>query len=78
VAVIFDGAGEVAACVADVGLLESALTAAALRTPSVATALAAAAVVMLDGNLSQAALQVATAGGVGAEGTAGSPSFAAA
>lgn len=58
VAVIFDAGGETAACVADVGLLEDAVTADALRVPAVASALTAAPVVMLDGNLSQAALQV--------------------
>jgi len=56
VAVVFDGSGEVAACVADVGLLEMALTPAVLRQHR--GVLSAAPVVMVDGNLSPAAIKV--------------------
>lgn len=56
--VVFDLGGEVAACVADVGLLERALLPPLLRQPQVAHALAAAPVLMLDGNLAEAALEV--------------------
>ncbi|KAL4448643.1 hypothetical protein ABPG75_005862 [Micractinium tetrahymenae] len=59
VSVVFDLGGEVAACVADVGLLERELAPLLLRTAGVAAALAAAPVLMLDGNLSEAALQEA-------------------
>lgn len=55
-AVVFDRSGEVAACVADVGLLEQALTAATLR--QYRPELSNAPVVMLDGNLSAAAIEV--------------------
>lgn len=58
VSVVFDLAGEVAACVADVALLEQRLGPPLLQQPRVAAALAAAAVVMLDGNLAPAALKV--------------------
>lgn len=58
VSVVFDLGGEVAACVADVGLLEKALLPPLLRQPRVAQALAAAPVLMLDGNLAEAALEV--------------------
>lgn len=58
VAVVFDLGGEVAACVADVALLERQLAPAMLCAPPVAAALAAAPVVMLDGNLSEVALEV--------------------
>lgn len=61
VSVVFDLAGEVAACVADVALLERELAQALLRTAGVADALSAAPVLMLDGNLSEAALQVGRA-----------------
>ncbi|KAL4857826.1 Pseudouridine kinase [Chlorella vulgaris] len=59
VAAVFDMAGELAACVADVSLLEEQLTPQLLRSPPVAAALAAAPIVMLDGNLSPEALQEA-------------------
>lgn len=58
VSVVFDLGGEVAACVADVLLLERALTPRLLRQPPVRQALGAAPVVMLDGNLGEAALEV--------------------
>lgn len=58
VAAVFDLAGELAACVADASLLEEQLTPQLLRSPPVAAALAAAPIVMLDGNLSPEALQV--------------------
>ncbi|EFN56299.1 hypothetical protein CHLNCDRAFT_144692 [Chlorella variabilis] len=57
VSVVFDLGGEVAACVADVASLEARLAPPLLRAPAVAAALAAAPVVMLDGNLSAAALE---------------------
>lgn len=56
VAVVFDRSGEVAACVADVGLLEEALTPRALAAH--AQSIAAAPVLMLDGNMSEAAIEV--------------------
>ncbi len=60
-----------AACVADVGLLEKALLPPLLRLPRVSQALAAAPVLMLDGNLAEAALEVRTGGvGVGRLGNA--------
>ncbi|KAI3426112.1 hypothetical protein D9Q98_008491 [Chlorella vulgaris] len=59
VAAVFDLAGELAACVADASLLEEQLTPQLLRSPPVAAALAAAPIVMLDGNLSPEALQEA-------------------
>lgn len=58
VCVVFGLDGEVAACVADVGLLERALLPPLLRQPHVAAALAAAPVLMLDGNLAEPALEV--------------------
>lgn len=58
VSVVFDLGGEVAACVADVGLLEKALLPPLLQQPQIADALAAAPVLMLDGNLAEAALEV--------------------
>lgn len=58
VSIVFNLAGEVAACVADVALLERCLLPPMLRRPAVAAALAAAPVVMLDGNLAPAALEV--------------------
>ncbi|GAB4817082.1 hypothetical protein N2152v2_004128 [Parachlorella kessleri] len=57
VAVVFDRSGEVAACVADVDLLEQAVTPPFLRQHR--SLLAAAPVVMVDGNLSPAALEAA-------------------
>lgn len=57
VSVVFDLGGEVAACVADVSLLEGELAPPLLRAPRVARVLAAASLLMLDGNLSEAALQ---------------------
>lgn len=62
VAVVFDLGGEVAACVADVALLEARLLPPLLRRPDVAVALAAAPVAMLDGNLNEAALEVSGCG----------------
>lgn len=56
--VVFDLGGEVAACVADVGLLEKALLPPLLQQPQIADAVAAAPVLMLDGNLAEAALEV--------------------
>lgn len=58
VSIVFNLAGEVAACVADVALLERCLLPPMLRRPAVAAALAAASVIMLDGNLAPAALEV--------------------
>lgn len=58
VAVVFDLGGEVAACVADVALLEARLKAPLLRRPAVAAALVAAPVAMLDGNLAPEAIEV--------------------
>lgn len=69
VSVVFDLGGEVAACVADVALLERELGPPLLRGAGVAAALAAAPVLMLDGNLSQAALRVGAAGGAGRGGS---------
>ena len=57
VSVVFDRGGEVAACVADVALLEAALTPALLRR-RFAPAIAAAPLLVLDGNLSAAAIEV--------------------
>ena len=60
VAVVFDMGGEVAACVADVALLEAALTPAALlKSPAIATSMASAPLLMLDANLSSAAIAAA-------------------
>ena len=61
VSVVFDWAGEVAACVADVALLEAALTPTLLQSPALAASLAAAPLLLLDGNLSAAALEAACA-----------------
>ena len=57
VSVVFGLDGEVAACVADVSLLERALTPALLREARLAAALAAAPLLLLDGNLAPAAIE---------------------
>lgn len=57
VAVVFDRSGEVAACVADVALLETALTPDLLRQ-GFSQQIGAAPLVVLDGNLSAAAIEV--------------------
>ena len=59
VAVVFDRQGDVAASVADVALMEQpGVLLPLLRQPAVASALSAASVVMLDGNLPSPVLEV--------------------
>eukprot|EP00887_Chlorella_sp_A99_P004169 scaffold23.g4169.t1 len=87
VAVVFNKAGEVAACVADVALLEAAFTPRLLlRSPLVAASLAGTPLLMLDGNLPAATIEAAcrlrawgaqdgrAADGAGSAGTAGASS----
>jgi receptor expression-enhancing protein 5/6 len=60
VCVVFDAAGDVAASVADVALLESAMTPEVVRSHG--DVVAAASLVMLDGDLGQACVEVGAAG----------------
>ncbi|KDD75395.1 hypothetical protein H632_c704p0, partial [Helicosporidium sp. ATCC 50920] len=61
VAVVLDGAGDVAVSVADVGLMESAEALTWIRAPAVARALSQASWVVLDANLSAEAIAAAAA-----------------